>query len=302
MTSDAVVAVVPAFHPGPDLPALVADLMTQTGGRVVVVDDTGGAGDSALDGVRGLGALVVRHEGNAGIAAALTTGVAAGRARWPEVGAVLTVDQDSRLVPDHLTRLLDARALAQRTGVRVGLVGPQEVQGLPSRAARQRGGVLLGREPVQSGLLVPLEVWDEVGGVDPDLFIDGVDSDLWLKVLDSRREVVVAPGLRVAHRLGAAEPLVVAGRRLRWRGHALEVAVSAPFRSYYLVRNRLLLTGRHGRRHPVWAAGQLVGLARHLTLTMLLDPQRRGERLGHMRAGLRDARRRRAHRPRPPGP
>jgi len=296
---DVVAAVVPAFHPGPDLPSLVRDLITQTGGRVVVVDDSGGRPADVLATAQGLGALVVRHETNAGIGAALTTGVSAARARWPGLTGVLTVDQDSRLAPDHLSRLLQAGADGVRVGLQVGLVGPEEVEGLPSRAARRHHhhrhlGVLLGREPVQSGLLVPLTVWEEVGGVDATLFIDGVDSDLWLKVLDSGRQVVVAPGLRVAHRLGTAEPLVVAGRPLRWRGNALQVPVSAPFRSYYLVRNRLLLVARHGCRHPVWAGGQLVGLARHLVLTLLLDPPGRRERLGQVREGLQDAVRRRA--------
>ncbi len=289
-----VAAVVPAFAPGPDLLGLVRDLMAQTGGRVVVVDDTGGSPYDVLAAVGGLGALVVRHETNSGIGAALTTGVDTARARWPGTTAVLTVDQDSRPGPDHVARLTQAWERGERAGLRVGLVGPEEVEGLPSRAGRRWSGVLLGREPVQSGLLVPLEAWDAVGGVDTALFIDGVDSDLWLKVLDSGRRVVVAPGLRVAHRLGTAEPLVVAGRPLRWRGNALEVPVSAPFRSYYLVRNRLLLVARHGRHHPVWAGGQLVGLARHLVLTLLLDPRGRRERLRQVRTGLQDAVRRRA--------
>ena len=290
-----VAAVVPAFHPDDRLAALVQDLLRQTGGRVVVVDDTGGGPPPSA-----AGAVVVRHATNRGIGAALTTGVRRARAEWADLTDVLTVDQDSRLAPDHVGRLLVADHVAARAGVRVGLVGPEQVEGMPTRAGRRQGGIRLGREPVQSGLLVPLVVLDEVGGFDEGLVIDGVDSDLWLRVLDSGRSVVVAPGLRVDHRLGTARPLVVGGRPLRWRGTPLQVPVSAPFRSYYLVRNRLLLAARHGRRHPGWAAAQLAGLGRHLLLALLLDAEGRPERLRSVGAGLRDAVRRRTG-PRPAG-
>lgn len=293
-----VAAVVPLHRPGPDVADLVRSLAPQVAGRVVVVDDTGDPGDpddsapggdpvreALLAGLEEAGALVVRHPRNAGIAAALTTGVGAVRERWPDTRSVLTVDQDSGLADDHVVRLLAAADAAAAAGARPGLVGPAEVEGLPTRAARRPepgAPAAPGREPVQSGLLVPLAVWDEVGGVDVGLVIDGVDSDLWLKVLDTGRVVVVAPGLRVAHRLGT-------GHRLRVGGRRLTLSVSAPFRSYYLVRNRLRLVARHGRRHPGWALGQLLGLARHLAVVLLLDPSGRRERVVAAGAGLRDA-------------
>ncbi len=234
----------------------------------------------------------MRHPRNAGIGEALRTGVAAARERWPDTRSVLTVDQDSGLVDDHVARLLAAAAAAPAAGLRPGLVGPAQVEGLPSRVARGRRGapdVAPGREPVQSGLLVPLAVWDEVDGVDAGLVIDGVDSDLWLKVLDTGRVAVVAPGLVVRHRLGTRHEVQVGARRLT-------ASVSAPFRSYYLVRNRLRLAARHGRRHPGWAAGQLLGLARHLAVALVLDPAGAAERARAAGAGVRDAVRGRAGR------
>ena len=286
-----VAAVVPVHHPGPEVVARVRALAAQVGGRVVVVDDTGERADPAhgavlaeVSALADRGVALVRHAENEGIAAALVTGVSTARRRWPDTVSVLTVDQDSDLDPHHVDRLLAAAAAAAAAGWRPGLVGPAQVEGLPSRVARRgrTDAVALGREPVQSGLLVPLSVWDEVGGVDPGLVIDGVDSDLWLKVLDSGRHVVVAPGLAVRHRLGRAHPVRLAGR-------TLDLPVSAPFRSYYLVRNRLRLAARHGRRHPGWALAQVLGLVRHLLVVLVVDPPGRRERLRAVTAGVRDA-------------
>lgn len=297
MTSTLVAAVVPAFDPPGNLADLVADLRAQTG-RVVVVDD--GSPDAGTGQVlvacADAGAVVLRHEINSGIAAALNTAVAEARSRWPEVTAILTVDQDSRLGTDHVDRLVAAWRTAVADGLAVALVGPEHVEGLPSmvrrgwsgRSGRQGlPGVLPGREPVQSGLLVPTAVLDRVGAFDESLVIDGVDTDFFLRCLDAGGEVVVAPGTTIGHRLGTGHPVRLLGRPVVVAGRPLVLTVSAPLRYYYLSRNRIRLVRRHGRRHTGWAVGQVVGLARHLLLVQTLVPGRR-VRARELRHGLRD--------------
>ncbi len=112
------------------------------------------------------------------------------------------------------------------------------------------------------------------------LFIDGVDADYALRCLDAGLAIVIAPGVTLGHRLGDTHEVRLVGR-------TLTLTRSAPFRYYYLTRNRVRLVARHGRRHPGWAAGQLVGLAGHLTLVVALDPQR-GPRTREAWRGLRD--------------
>ena len=62
---------------------------------------------------------------------------------------------------------------------------------------------------------------------------------------------------------------------------------SAPFRYYYLTRNRIRLVGRHARKHPGWAVRQVVGAAGHLSLVLALDPER-GSRAREAWRGVRD--------------
>jgi rhamnosyltransferase len=267
-----IVCIVPAYDPDPGLVALVGDLMAQAQ-DVVVVDDGSGAGraEGIWAGCRSAGATVLHHEENRGIAAALNTGV--GWATGAGAEAVLTVDQDSVVPPGFVTVLCRRWASAAENGCPVGLLAPETVDGLP----RQRDG----RPPIQSGQLVPMATFDRVGPFDERLFIDGVDDDFALRCLDAGLAVCVAPGLVLGHRLGAVQ-------RLRVGGREVTLVRSAPFRSYYLARNRVALVRRHARRHPAWAAGQVFGLGRHLASMLLLAPDRR-QRARAAVTGLRDA-------------
>ncbi len=279
-----VVAVVPVFDPGVALVELVRSLVQQVV-SVILVDDGSAAVSTEAILVRcaDLGALIVRHERNRGIAAALNTGVeAAINSAGPGTDAVLTLDQDSTVAPGFAGALLDAWVAARTVRVRVGLVAPEQVTGLPDQG-RGRGpdGVLLGRDPIQSGTLVPVETVRAVGLFDEALVIDGVDADFALRCLDAGLAVVIAPGLGLGHRLGARH-------EVRVGSHRLFLTRSAPSRYYYLVRNRMVLLRRHGRRHPGWAAGQVVGLGGHLVLVLTLVPDRQVT-VREVARGIRDA-------------
>jgi len=277
--------VVPAYDPGVSLVALVQEVAAQVD-RVVVVDDgsPGSAAASHLDACDAIGAMVVHHDRNRGIAAALNTGILAALGSTdvdPPVSAVLTLDQDSRVGPTFVADLLAAWAQASEGGLPVGLTAPEHVTGLPSQVTSHHGAVALGRDPIQSGMLLPVATWALVGAFDEDLFIDGVDADYALRCLDAGLLVVLAEGLRLEHRLGAGHEVTVAGR-------SLTLTRPATFRYYYLARNRSRLVRRYARAHPAWAAGQAVGLAGHLVLSLAVVPDRRA-RARETWHGLRDA-------------
>lgn len=284
----AVAAVVTAFDPGPGLTAVVASVLGQVA-VVVVVDDgsRSAAADRALEACAALGCTIIRHGDNRGVAAALNSGVAQAISAHAGLTDVLTLDQDSVVPAGYVRAALAARESAQRAGLPVGMVAPEHVAGLPSRVASERGGSLVGVEPIQSGLLVPVEVLRSVGPFDESLFIDGVDSDFYLRCLDAGRLVVLARGTALGHRLGRAHPVRFLGGPLVRRGVPVELTHAQPFRYYFLSRNRIALARTHGRRHPRWAAGQLLGLARHLVLVLALVPGR-GERARWVLHGIRD--------------
>lgn len=277
-------AVIAAFRPGRELLEAVTSAVGQVDVVVVVVDEhpVSEATRDVVDACRAAGAEIVEHGGNRGIGAALNTGVDQVLASLPEVSDILTLDQDSAVPPGYLAALLSARSAAEDAGVRVGMVAPGTVGSILRLPSRHRGEVVMGGEPIQSGLLVPVDVLQRLHGFDESLFIDGVDTDFWLRAGDLGLRCVLAPGARLEHRLGQA---ITVGE-----GRELPLLVASTFRYHYQWRNLVALLRRHARRHPVWAVRAVVRAARHLAIVTVLAPGRLArlrEAYAGLRAGLR---------------
>ena len=277
-------AVVAAFRPGPELLVAVEGVVGQVDVVVVVLDEhpVSETSRTVLDACRAAGAHVVEHRANRGIGAALNTGVDEVRARLPHVSDVLTLDQDSAVPPGYVAALLSALSTAAAAGIPVGMVAPDAVGSILRLPGRRRGEVAIGGEPIQSGLLVPAAVLQRLHGFDEDLFIDGVDTDFWLRARDAGLQCVLAPGTRLEHRLGQAITL--------GDGHESPLVVASTFRYHYQWRNLVVLLRRHARRHPVWSVRAVLKAARHLAIVTVLAPGRRArlrESYAGLRAGLR---------------
>jgi rhamnosyltransferase len=273
---------VTAFEPDDRLISVCASVREQVD-LVVVVDDGSPATDErVLESCRDLGAVVVRHDVNRGIGAALNSGVRAVRAhaRGGPAADILTLDQDSVLPPGYVSALTAAAAQARAVGVRVGMVGPQGASGVRSAVGRGHGSVTYSREPIQSGLLVPATTFAEIGLFAEALFIDGVDSEFYLRARAHALQAIIAPGAMLEHRLGRRHTVKIAG-------HTFEVVHAAEFRYYYIGRNRVHLCRRYWRTEPTWVMTSVARDIRHLAIVTLLVPGRR-PRLRAFRRGLRD--------------
>ena len=114
----------------------------------------------------------------------------------------------------------------------------------------------------------------EVSGVDitrpllPDgFFIDYIDTDYCLRVSRSRRTVAVAGDAMLHHRLGARKKHGLLGREFRSMNHA-------PFRHYYMARNRVAVWRRHALAVPHWATFDLCFAAYNYMRVLLFEERR----------------------------
>ncbi|MDJ0351164.1 glycosyltransferase [Pseudarthrobacter sp. PH31-O2] len=280
-------AVISLFNPTEAVLANAAALLPQVE-RVVVVDD-GSPEDPArlLTELEAMGCVAVRLSENSGIAAALNAGISTALAATPRPDFILTMDQDSLLDPGYVQELLTTAAAASASGVPVGMVAPGSVRGLPVRRGPVRHGVQLGGEPIQSGLLVPVPVIERLGLLQASLFIDGVDSEFYLRCRAHGLEVALAPGASLGHALGSKVPAQVFGRKLSLGGRRLDIRTAAPWRYYYIFRNRILLTRQYGRKFPLWAIKGFLADNRHLIIVTILAPGR-WSRLANALAGVAD--------------
>jgi hypothetical protein len=103
--SGQLVYVIPAYNEETNLPAVLASIKETAPARyeVVVVDD--GSEDGTARVAREAGAVVVRHEVNHGLGAALRTGLA--QARLLDARAAVYLDADCEYDPSEVQRLLD---------------------------------------------------------------------------------------------------------------------------------------------------------------------------------------------------
>ena len=280
-------AVVSLFNPDDGVLANAAALLAQVD-SVVVVDD-GSPADPAriLAELGSMGCTVVRLPENSGIAAALNAGITAALAADTRPDYILTMDQDSLLDAGYVDALLAAAAAARDAGVDVGMVAPASVRGLPVRRGPVLNGIQLGGEPIQSGLLVPVPVLERLGLFQGMLFIDGVDSEFYLRCEAVGLRTVLAPDAALNHALGSPAAANVFGKDVSFGGRPLNVRTAADWRYYYLFRNRILLARHYGRRFPLWTLKGLLADYRHLAIVTLLAPGR-GVRLANAFTGVAD--------------
>ena len=284
----ATTAVVSLFNPTEDVLANAAALLPQVD-RVVVVDDGSPRDPSRiLAELEAMGCAVVRLHKNSGIAAALNAGISEALAATPKPAFILTMDQDSQLQEGYVRALLAAAETARISGVHVGMVAPGSIRGLPVRRGPILRGVQLGGEPIQSGLLVPVAVIERIGPLQGSLFIDGVDSEFFLRCRRNGLHAVLATSASLDHALGTQVPASVLGRSVSIGGRALTIRTAAAWRYYYIFRNRVLLARQYGRNFPLWALKGFLSDYRHLVIVSLLAPGRL-DRLANAAAGVADA-------------
>lgn len=280
-------AVVSLFNPTGSVLANTAALLSQVD-SVVVVDD-GSPQDPAgvLADLAAQGCTVVRLPRNSGIAAALNAGISRALSAGQKPDYVLTMDQDSLLDPGYVDALLSAAAAAGQAGIATAMVAPASVRGLPVRRGPVLNGIQLGGEPIQSGLLIPVPVLERLGLFQDTLFIDGVDSEFFLRCEAQGLRTVIAPEAALDHSLGSQSAASVFGKEVSAGGRTLTIRTAADWRYYYLFRNRLLLARQYARRFPLWTAKGFLADYRHLAIVTLLAPGRR-VRLANALQGIAD--------------
>lgn len=277
-----VFAVVPVFHPPASFADRLRDMLGQVDGVVVVDDGSRAVGRMGLDALPGV--AVIESPENSGIANALN--VACREAIRRGARFLLTLDQDSDLPDGSVDRAISALARPVAPGVRSGVAVPATVGGAPVLRTR-RHGTETAFDPIQSGTLIPEDVFREVGAFREELFIDAVDSDYTLRLRERGFEVVMVAGVDLGHALGEAVPIVVAGRPLKLGGRQRHVLHHSPFRTYYMIRNSIDLTRRYRRGNSAWHARRWQKLSTMVLGSAVLGPDS-AEQFRAIRLGVRD--------------
>jgi rhamnosyltransferase len=288
-----VCAVVVTYHPDATLLAAQLGALQAQAGCVVVVDNaTPGDSVRALCAAHPQIELLALTE-NLGLAAALNAGITAARAK-PGVTDVLLMDQDSVPEPGMVAALkaaLDRRSQQTRVAaVGTRFLDPREGVDAPfvqirfpvNRQLRCGGDCddVACDFLITSGSLIPLDVLDQVGGMDEALFIDNVDLEWCFRATSKGYALFGVCGARMLHHHGAT--------RHRVPGVSRGVVVHTPQRLFYMMRNRVLLY-RRAYTPRRWIAQDVPRLVvKFLLFALLIAPRRKNLRcmIAGLRAGI----------------
>lgn len=269
-TRATVCAVVVTYHPDAAFPDRIHALEPEVG-RIVVVDNASAPAEVAM--LRGLAAegriALLESDENRGVAAAVNTGVREANARGFEW--VILFDQDSRALPGLVENLARVCCELGPDLERLGMLGTNHVD-VNSGEPYLRGAsasFVERKTVITSGTLLPTRVFDALGPLREDLFIDSIDHEYSLRARKLGYRVLLAVAPLLEHAMG--------NRRIERPVLGLPVLTHnyPPFRWYYIVRNRVGVALEYAREEPAWAAARIARLGLTLAVTLAFEPGRR---------------------------
>lgn len=174
-----------------------------------------------------------RSKENMGIARALNAGMEYARDngyRW-----VLSLDQDSIFPAGGIENYF----LSLKEDKNVAIVTPKVYdRNLKVDLGEQTEEEYI-KEAITSGALVRVDVWEQVGGYDEWLFIDGVDHEFSWRVVEQGYKILRVNNVELLHELGDSQFHHI-GK------YKFIVYNYSAFRKYYQIRNQLFLKYKYG--------------------------------------------------------
>lgn len=243
-SASTVCAVVVLYLPTAEmLQCLLAGVREQVE-RLYVVDNTTFRGDEPSPVEQGPWLTYTRLNQNKGLAAAQNIGLR--QAMQDGFTHVLLLDQDSELAPGMVAGLLNAERFLVEQGHQVAAVGAMYIDvktNLPAPAHRyrpfhlQKVRVPVGSPPIEtdwliaSGSMIRSNVFQHVGLMREELFIDVVDTEWGLRARSMGWTSYLVPAVTMAHNIGDATAKLM-GRTL---------LLHSELRACYMIRNNAYL-------------------------------------------------------------
>jgi rhamnosyltransferase len=251
-------AIVVTYFPDEHFGERLEKIYSQVG-KIIIIDNTVEESRGALsqstvhDDIE----IVINNE-NVGIGAALNQGVS--RAIKLGFEWVITFDQDSWVHPDLVKILISIYDQQSRPEL-VGVIGCNfEDENTHTTAMKHLVGgpkFVETQTVITSGSLLSIPTLKKVGPFRSDFFIDFIDYEYCLRLLQSGYTVIVSTAPLMKHALGCATLLSVESRVGRL---SLVLTNRSPLRRYYMTRNGLLVAKTYFLVAPKWALRSLASL------------------------------------------
>ena len=157
---------------------------------------------------------------------------------------ILTLDQDS-VSPSNIISEFKNYITCQN----VGMLCPVIYDRNKGKEIKAKEGCTEIDECITSGSLLNIEAWNNIGGFDENMFIDGVDFDICYRLRQNGYKILCIQSVVLLHELGRIEY----HHFLFWR---VLVKNHSAFRKYYIARN-IIYTAKKRRSTLLFVKGLL---------------------------------------------
>nr|WP_255091690.1 glycosyltransferase [Vibrio aestuarianus] len=190
---------------------------------------------------------------------------------------VLTLDDDSDISDDFVANMLE---VCDGSDLNVGAVVPivkDQNSNQTSRfilAGNKFQKVVPGNKSLEvlvaisSGMLIKRSVFNEIGFMNEDYFIDYIDIDFSLRV-NSQFKMISCPSAILAHRLGEKQ-------KVTFLGLSFVVSNHSSFRRYYIYRNRIDVWKRHYLAYPKYILYEICVSIAEAFKILILEKNKKG--------------------------
>lgn len=261
-SNEQVAGVVVLYNPVDGVLDNIRSYLAQVG-RLFVVDNSETTGSEVVQQIAALPGVSYHANGrNLGIASALNSG--AKLALKERYQFLLTMDQDSRAVPDMVSTLL--QSISNSDLARVGIIAPS----LVTKPGKKTVNVATCRTlpyVMTSGNLLNLHAYQAVGAFNEDLFIDFVDVEYCLRLNARGFSVVQVLNTHLEHRVG---DLV----KVTFVHFTFYITSHSPLRMYYKTRNRFLVGHLYRTEFPIFWWQDRLRFLLEICRLLLFEPQK----------------------------
>lgn len=213
-------------------------LLSPLTSNIIIVDN---GSSVTFDSILELSGVTVEYLGcNRGIATAQNIGLSIAKENGSTFSLLL--DQDSEIESELVEKLVDGFKEVSRKGYRLAAVGPRPFDLFEKKKMKpfiQRDIAInekfsLTKQIIASGKLIKMDTLDDVGMMDDDLFIDGVDHEWCWRAGKNGYKIAIIESAIMKHRLGDARGTFL----------GMTYKIGSPVRLYYQFRNILILSRR----------------------------------------------------------
>jgi len=208
---------------------------------------------------------LIRNPVNFGIAAALNQGMKWARTKGYQW--VLLLDQDTVPAQDMVATLIRAfNEFPDKS--QLAIIGSNRVLHPVTKAKRSQNGWWRVTETViTSGSLLNVEAAQRIGPFREEFFIDCVDFEFCLRARSMGFKIIEILVPIMQHFIGNPKTVRLLWSKIRAYNHR-------PWRSYYMVRNFMVLIREYVLKDPWWIFRMSYAMTRIMAVTLLVEGSR----------------------------